>query len=155
MGLLRIAFEEMFQQHLNGDDYRGSALAFGHKVRTEPFLYNKVAKALTLDSKGGYAPVPPRLAESIGQHVQALTETVAKMQSALRVSALGIEVHRFHRFEQLTPGVAYFSDGRHKVHSHDNYSPTPEDFEYCQQFVISAALRLAELQAYLRPPGWR
>ncbi|MGW7597178.1 hypothetical protein [Streptomyces antimycoticus] len=155
MGLLRIAFEEMFLQHLNGDDYRGSVLAFGRRVRAEPFLDGKVAKALTLDKTGGYAAVPPRLAESVGQHVQALTESVAKMQSALRASSLGIEVHRLHRFEQLTPDVVSFSDGRREVRSYGDYSATPEDFEYCQQFVISAALRLAELQAYLEPPEWR
>ncbi|GGS93316.1 hypothetical protein [Streptomyces chromofuscus] len=155
MGLLRLAFEELFEQHINGDDFRGSPLAFGRQVRQDPFLGGKVAKALTLDEKGKYAPVPPRLAESVGRHVQDLTETVAKMQSALRVTSLGIDYHRYHRFEHLTPEVSRLANGRREAYPVGPYAPRDEDFEYCQQFVVSAALRLAEMEAHLARPAWR
>lgn len=155
MGLLGIAFEEVFEQHLVGDDRRGSPLSFGRQLHQDAFLGDKVAKALTLDKAGQYAPVPPRLAESVGKHIQELTETVAKMQTALRSSSLGIDYHRLYRFELLTPEISYLADGRREVYSVGPYNPNEEDYEYCQQFVVSVALRVAEMDAHLGRPGWR
>jgi hypothetical protein len=151
MGQLRIAFEELLERHLN---HYESPLAFGRQVDPDPFLGGMVAKALTLDQHGKYAPVPARLAESVGKHIQNLTDTVAQMQKALRATSLGIDYHRLHRFEALTPRILHSVGGRREVFSAGPYNPTGEHYEYCQQFVISAALRVAGLDAHLAPPKW-
>jgi hypothetical protein len=118
-------------------------------------LGGKVAKALTLDKAGGYAPVPSRLAENVGKHVEQLTDAVVKMQRALRIMAIGLDYHRLYRFEMLTPEVSHLADGRREVFCPGPYNPTQEDYDYCRQFVLSAAIRLAELESHLARPGWR
>jgi hypothetical protein len=155
MGLLRIALEELFDRHLIGDGQQRSPLAFGPRVYRDPFLRGKVAKALTLDSSGKYAPVPPRQAEEVGRHLQELTEAVSQMQKALRTSSLGIDYHRLHRFELLTPEVYQTVGGQLEVLCVGPYRPSEEDYDYCQQFVVSAALRVAELEVHLSRPEWK
>ncbi len=36
----------------------------------------------------------------------------------------------------------------------DGYDPSQDDFEYCQQFVIEVALRMAKVNSELQPPPW-
>ena len=56
------------------------------------------------------------------------------MQKAMRVIALGIDYGRFLRFEALTDMDLF-------------YAPTREEYDYCVQFVIDAAFRIAEVEA--------
>ncbi len=90
------------------------------------------------------------LAEQIGK----VTHAVEEMQQGLRVMALGIDYRQFYRFKVLTPDIVYFVDGHSERHSIDGYSPTSEEFEYCRQFIITVALRMAELEAHSVEPSW-
>jgi hypothetical protein len=36
----------------------------------------------------------------------------------------------------------------------DEYAPSRDDFEYCQQFVIEVVSRVAEVNSALEPPPW-
>lgn len=66
------------------------------------------------------------------------------MQFAMRVMALGINYRQFARFKQLTPSIVYFMDLHSERHTPPGYAPTSADFEFCCQFVITVALRIAE-----------
>jgi hypothetical protein len=68
----------------------------------------------------------------------------AEMQRALRVMALGIDYRQFERFQRLTPRIFYFADGRQERHTSPDYTPTASEFEFCRDFIVTAALRMAE-----------
>lgn len=156
MGELRIAFDELFFDHMVGDGhYRESPLTFGQQVQSDPFLGQKIAKALTLDSTGKHAPVPARLAETVGKHLEVLTDVVSRLQRALQISSIGIDYHRLHRFEMLCPHVSLRAHGQREAYWRGPYAPDRSDYDYCRQFVITGALRVAEMTGLLHPPEWR
>jgi hypothetical protein len=80
------------------------------------------------------------LASVIANTVSATRE----MQRAMRIMALGIDYREFERFKQLTPAIVYFISAGSERRSLPNYAPTIADFEFCRQFIITAALRIAE-----------
>jgi hypothetical protein len=67
--------------------------------------------------------------------------------------AVGLDYARYNRFDQLTPKV--FGIGEHRMVQADfDYAPSREEYDYCVQFVIMTALRLAELDADTAKPSW-
>jgi hypothetical protein len=78
-----------------------------------------------------------QVTEAVGQ----VTEAVEQMQKAMRVIALGIDYGQFLRFEVLTD-VDLF------------HNATREEYNFCVQFVIDAAFRLADVEANTIPPSW-
>lgn len=74
------------------------------------------------------------------------------MQNGMRVLALGIDYSRYTRFQRLTPTV--FRDDPPSLLVDADYAPTREEYDYCVQFVISVALRLAEVDASAELPSW-
>jgi hypothetical protein len=67
------------------------------------------------------------------------------MQLGMRVIALGIDYRQFARFKQLTPNIVYYITGSTRRHTPLDYAPTSADFEFCRQFIVTAALRIAEV----------
>jgi hypothetical protein len=77
----------------------------------------------------------------------------------MRVIALGLDFGEYHRFQKLVPGFVYGSDEEEETEVtvgayHYLYAPSDEEYEFCLRFVISAALRLAELEALTADPSW-
>jgi hypothetical protein len=94
-----------------------------------------------------------KAATELDGHLRALSEATSQMQRGLRVLALGIDYAQYVRFEQLTPLI--LSDGGARLSSMSlAWAPTREEYEDCVQFVITAALHLAELEARSAPPSW-
>lgn len=93
---------------------------------------------------------PDRLGRQIGQ----VTEIAQATQRAVRVMALGTDYWQFDRFEKLTPTRVYYIDGHVEVREPPGYAPSQEEFGFCRQFIISAALRMAEAEAHEVPPSW-
>jgi hypothetical protein len=54
----------------------------------------------------------------------------------------------------LTPRIIGIAVGAVNRSYPDEYAPTEDHFDCCQQFVIEVALRLAEVNADLDPPPW-
>jgi hypothetical protein len=77
----------------------------------------------------------------VTEAVEQVTDAVGQMQKAMRVIALGIDYGRFLRFEVLTD-VDLF------------HNATREEYNFCMQFVIDAAFRLADVEANAVPPSW-
>jgi hypothetical protein len=67
-----------------------------------------------------------------------------EMRLAMRVMVLGIDYRQSARFKRLTPSIRYFADQHSERRTGTGYAPTSADFEFCRQFVITAALRIAE-----------
>lgn len=84
---------------------------------------------------------PRRLASVIAD----LMEAMQGMQGAMQVMAFGIDHRQFGRFKQITPRIVYWEDGHaQRLTLAPGYTPTSTDFEFCRQFLIGAALRVAE-----------
>jgi hypothetical protein len=147
MSRLADAYNELF----NGTD-RGfrSFAGFGRNLGI-PLRQQEIAKVLAQPpQKGRLTPSPGPLARQIA----ATTEAVWEMQRGLRVMALGLDFRQFARFEQLTPRVAWSLDQRKVYMMQPGYDPTRGEFDYCCQFVVTVALRIAELDVHAAQPEW-
>jgi hypothetical protein len=85
--------------------------------------------------------------KSAAQADVAVVAAIVDMQRALRVLAMGLDYQRYTRFELLTPLVPMGIEGGRL-----RYGPIPEaftigddEYEFCRQFVIEAALHLAKM----------
>jgi hypothetical protein len=81
----------------------------------------------------------------LGERVNKLTTTADRMQRAIRVLAVGLDYRRYARFEMLLPRVDYYMDGHREVHPLPGFETGDEEYQFCRQFVIEAALHLAEM----------
>jgi hypothetical protein len=93
------------------------------------------------------------IGRKVDENIAKLNDVVAAIQRGMRVMAIGLEYSRYNRFDQLTPRVYGIGDGR-TVRADFDYAPSREEYDYCLQFVITAALRLAELEADTAKPSW-
>ena len=64
------------------------------------------------------------------------------------------DYRQFDRFLKLTPRLVYSIDGRAELLKPPGYAPSRDESEFCRQFVITAALRVAEAEAHAVPPSW-
>ena len=94
------------------------------------------------------------MGRNLDRHIDQLTAAVEAMQAGMRVIASGIDYARYNRFERLTPKIWRSGEDR-KVQPEAGYAPTREEYEYCVQFVIDTALRMAEREAHTAGPSWR
>ena len=156
MALLGEAFNRLFHEQVKPFAWRGP-YAFGPNVDRDGFfggsvseMFQQIANALRNNHSSGIASTGQKLS----RRVEQLSEAVPQIQQAMRVMALGIDYSRYARFERLTPRV--FGTGEHRrVSPEPGYAPNQEEYEYCMQFVITAALRMAELEAQSLTPSWR
>ncbi|MEV0898215.1 hypothetical protein [Actinoplanes sp. NPDC049802] len=131
-----------------------SPLLFGETIHHTPRTA-KIRKALTpsADGRGGVDRYSGERSE-LAEHITALTEIVTRLQAATRITSLGINYAAYLRFRSLTPAVDDMFEGRREYYAPKGYAPTNADFEFCLQFVITLALRLAEADSHLAPPTW-
>jgi len=66
------------------------------------------------------------------------------MQRAIRVLAVGLDYRRYARFSMLVPYVSRTLDGGRRVHPHEGLVLGEAEYQFCRQYVIDAALKLAE-----------
>jgi hypothetical protein len=154
MGSLAISFEELFVTHVMNPDYGYSPFAFGPAIENRSFLGRDVARAITTASGESSYRNPTGAVEDFGRHFERLSSTVSEMQSALRVITLGLDLQRYFRFKKLCPDLTRYADGRLEFDAYGVFRADGDDFAYCEQFVLAAALRLAELEAHATPT-WR
>jgi hypothetical protein len=90
----------------------------------------------------------------LARHLERLSEIVTDLQAAARVTALGVDYTAYLRFQSMTPQPSDGIDGRREYRAPKGYTPTPDDYTFCLQFVITASLRLTAAHAQLQPPAW-
>jgi hypothetical protein len=81
----------------------------------------------------------------LGEFLAQLYETVTAMQEAMRVMAAGIDYRRYARFSMLVPHILHFMDGHVEIDPKPGLTLTNDEYQFCHQFVVSAALHLAEV----------
>ncbi|GGS98718.1 hypothetical protein GCM10010156_66060 [Planobispora rosea] len=142
MALLVDAFEELYRAHITSTGRR-APFAFGPNLPSAP-REGEFRRAIGEGSPRGAHVVP-----KVVRELHDVSETVRELQAAMRVLTLGVEYHDYLRFQHLTPTVVYTADGGRHVYPPENYTPTHDDFAYGQRFVVTAALRLAQIQTHL------
>jgi hypothetical protein len=98
--------------------------------------------------------------DRLGKFLGELYHTVRAMQEAMKVMAVGIDYRRYALFSMLTPEILHFANGQVDIIPKPGLILTDDDYQFCYQFVISAALRLAEVDfdldlEALRYAHWR
>ncbi len=81
----------------------------------------------------------------LGEFIRKVHETAVTMQQAMRVMAVGLDYRKYARFAMLIPDVRRYADGRRKVHPVPGLVVTDDDYHFCQEFVITAAVHLSEV----------
>jgi hypothetical protein len=157
MALLAEAFAELFRPYAGLPFGHAGAYGFGPNVRGGPGFpvgmgpaLGVVERALRPNQARGLQATGTKVDDNLAQ----LNDVVAAIQRGMRVLAVGIDYARYNRFDQLTPKV--FGAGENRTVQADfDYAPTREEYDDCVQFVVTAALRLAELEADAAEPSWR
>ncbi|MDQ7910798.1 hypothetical protein RB614_40535 [Phytohabitans sp. ZYX-F-186] len=95
-----------------------------------------------------------RDAHEAAEMVAVAAEVAFETRRAVRIMALGIEFPAYLRFDRLMPKAADRSSRRRIYRAPKGYAPTEDEFRFCLQFVVTAALRLAAAEAQQTDPEW-
>jgi hypothetical protein len=157
MALLAEGFAELFRPYAGLPFGSAGAYGFGPDVRGGPGFSAGMGPAMGTvgrEIRSNQARGLEAIGQEVDDNLAKLNDVVAAIQRGMRVMAVGIDYARYNRFDQLTPKV--WGAGEHRrVDADFNYAPTREEYDDCVQFVITAALRLAELEADTAEPSWR
>ncbi|WP_335992374.1 hypothetical protein, partial [Glycomyces sp. MUSA5-2] len=153
MTYLRRAFDELFNPDRPGSGLRtGSPLAFDLSSLSQ--LREKAFAA----SRSLEAPDPSEAEERLKDVLNEL----AQLGSALRplrlgvmFAALAIDFGEFLRFDRLVPiPEGPYDDGTIHWLAGTGYAPDRDEFNFCLQFVVTAALRMAAAEGHAADPAW-
>ncbi|MFC7794550.1 hypothetical protein [Streptomyces cinereoruber] len=97
----------------------------------------------------------------VARGVEELEKTVAGLREALQWTVLGGNLHHYARFQFLTPDAGFYwsrDESRMEEYLASEWvtqrNPTREEFEFCRQFVVTTALRQADVSAHVALPSW-
>lgn len=139
MGLLAEAHDELFDL-VPRPPGPSRVVRFGDTIR--PIAEHEIAD--TLRPPQGDRRLATGHYRNLASGIADLMKAATEMQLAIRVMALGIDYRQFARFKRLTPWIAYHLDQHTERRARTGYAPTSDEFEFCRQFLITAALRIAE-----------
>ncbi|MCZ7373261.1 hypothetical protein [Micromonospora sp. WMMC250] len=151
MALLVEAFDQLVHEHIYPQGFSGPAFTFGPRL-SRPMSRGGIEAAVRSVERP-YAGLS-RAQERLVEQIDWMTRVTSEGQRALRMIALRIDFREYHRFQQLTPELFYTGAGR-QVSRSQRYAPSSSEFDFCHQFVISVALRVAELGKHLVLPSWQ
>ncbi|MFD6691324.1 hypothetical protein [Micromonospora aurantiaca (nom. illeg.)] len=150
---LRDAFNELFDPHRGGRDLSRtqrdrSPFAFGPDMwASAPAHGVKRALERLLDDGSGTN-------SQVAEQVAASVDSARLMRPAMRMVALGLDFPTYLRFDFLVPHLMVTLHGKRIYLAPKGYAPTDEEFAFCLEFVVTAALRLAAAEAHQQDPAW-
>jgi hypothetical protein len=148
MGYLTGAFDKLLRPDRGQERQFGT---FGPTIRTRLRSHEVQAAFARMSDKADVTGSRPQLAGQLADVIMA----AQAMQAGMRIMALGIDYRQFDRFQQLTPRLAYFLGSQEPdIRYPAGYAPSAEEFDYCRQFVVTVALRMAELEVHTAKPSW-
>lgn len=152
---LRDAFNELFDTHrgerrISWNTRPTSPFAFG------PDLYGWASAHDVKEAVEALLGGPRRggKARGVAEQVASAVASSNLMRPALRMVALGLDFPTYLRFSLLVPELTVYANGRRAYTAPKGYAPTDEDFSFCLEFVVTAALRLAAAEAHQQDPDW-
>jgi len=156
MAELSEAFAGLFVPYAGRPFGSAEAYGFGPDIKGGPGFPIGMGQALnTIGSqiRSNQARGLEAIGRKVYENIAKLNDVVVAIQRGMRVMAVGLDYARYNRFDQLTPKV--YGTGEHRqVEADWDYAPSRDEYDYCVQFVITVALRLAELEADTVEPSW-
>jgi len=156
MAELSEAFAELFRPYAGRPFGSAEAYGFGPDVRGGPGFPLGMGQALnTIGSqiRSSQTRGLQAIGHKVDDNIAKLNNVVAAIQRGMRVIGVGLDYAQYNRFDQLTPKV--YGTGEHRqVQAAFDYAPSRDEYDYCVQFVITAALRLGDLEADTVMPSW-
>lgn len=150
MARLREAWEELFnEERPSGSIRRGSPLTFSNAA-----LSRLRRKAYQAKRTLGYQPAAHHDLGEVLMELGRLEQGIQPLQLGVRLAALAIDYGAFVRFDRLVPLREQYDDESTGWIAPAGYAPEQEEFEFCRQFVVTAALRLAAAEGHAADPVW-
>ncbi|WUD72118.1 hypothetical protein OG937_10670 [Streptomyces sp. NBC_00510] len=122
---------------------------FGRTLRRDPFFTGRLESAFRKVDRD---------TSRIGTRLGHVSEAVVDIQDAMRIMSIGLDFPQYVRFRGLLPTIWSQDDEQDaKIAQHYNESGRvvdQEEFEFCRQFLVTAALRVAEVEAHRQLPSW-
>lgn len=137
-GLLAEAYEALFERDPASPSKVGR---FGDTIR--PMREHDITQAVRPCPEDKTRRSAAADYRNLARMISDMAEACADMQRAMRVMALEIDYRQFERFTRLTPKILYFMDRTERT-TMPNYAPTAAEFDCCCDFIVTAALRVAE-----------
>jgi hypothetical protein len=153
MVALSDAWELLLLPGRSGSRKKPSPLRFGD-INWWGHELDRVKKALRPVGNDHGIDIHVHDRQFLAEHIGAVTETVVALQTAARVTTLGIDYAAYLRFVELTPGHDDRVNGTRQYRAPKGYAPTGQHVEFCCQFVVTASLRLTQAHVHLTPPSW-
>ncbi|MDK1348305.1 hypothetical protein QNO09_34515 [Streptomyces sp. 378] len=124
---------------------------FGRTLRHDAFFTGSLESAFR---KMGNNQAP-RLGARLGD----VSEAVVEIQEAMRIMSVGLDFPQYLRFRELLPDVWPNDEDQDAViarrdEEHGRFADQ-EEFEFCRQFLVTAALRIAEVKGHQQRPSWQ
>jgi len=146
MGLLAEAYEILFTfppmpTHFHRRPAGGTHGSFGNTIRD---ISQEDICGVLHPAPDDRSWRPAGAAQNVPDVLYDVIGAVREMQRAMRVTAFGIDYGQFERFKALTPEIYYRLDNTRHRFEPTGFAPTTEEFELCREFVITAALRVAD-----------
>lgn len=98
-----------------------------------------------------------RVEAKFKEYADKMKEIVEAIQEGMKLLSLGLDYRRYARFTRLTPYVYMTTNGEYHVTA---YRPprevparTPDDADFCIEFVAESALKLQDVDLSVGPPG--
>lgn len=134
---LAVAFEDIL-------DHYSQRHQLGHE---DPFGFGPILRKFNGYSRPETFELKP---SGVIKHLEAVTNTVAALQRAMGIVALGIDYRRYIEFDILTPQMKIYA-GRQITYlmTKAQENLTEQDYQTCKRFVIEAALQAAKADAAL------
>ncbi|MEU6444824.1 hypothetical protein [Streptomyces sp. NPDC047046] len=158
MGTLAVAFEDLMNAQLHGEDVprRLSVYGFGERLPRHILRNGEVRAILREPDHATRRGVPVRGADRLADEYTQIRDVTTALQEGMRLMVLGVDFPQYQRFTQLTPFVDYYANTPEPRFSAEaGYAPNQDEFDFCRQFVITVALRLTEINARAIPPSWK
>lgn len=158
MGTLANTFEQLLEEKLNDEAAPNgrSVFSFGRALSRHRLGQDQVRRILDQPDMNSRRGLPGRPTETLAREITETQDVARAMQEGLRLLALGLNVDEYQRFIDLTPAVGRtYGQSEPHFRAEDGYAPNQEEFEFCRQFLITAALRLADIDRGRTAPSWR
>ncbi|MEV8625263.1 hypothetical protein [Streptomyces sp. NPDC051079] len=96
------------------------------------------------------------------RQLDGLEKDISALQDGFRWIVLGGNLHHYARFQALAPRHLYWGgadegEALESILARPDVAsrrPNREEFEFCRQFVVTTALRRADIEAHVAPPSW-
>jgi hypothetical protein len=156
MAELSEAFAGLFVPYAGRPFGSAEAYGFGPDIKGGPGFpigMGQVLNTIGSQIRSNQARGLEAIGRKVDENIAKLNDVVVAIQRGMRVMAVGLDYARYNRFDQLTPKV--YGTGEHRqVEADWDYAPSRDEYDCCIQFVITVALRLAELEADTVEPSW-